>query len=55
MLETMPEPHSTWSLVDRAKWLRAAASIFAILYESDGDGEITIEAGEPKRPLQREP
>jgi hypothetical protein len=29
----LPKPNSTWSIEDRAKWLRAAAIIFNLVYK----------------------
>ncbi|MGA7457976.1 MAG: hypothetical protein WBW51_11770 [Methyloceanibacter sp.] len=38
LVERLPKPNSIWSLDDRAKWLRTAASIFDLVYKV-GDGE----------------
>jgi hypothetical protein len=36
----LPKPNSIWSLEDRAKWLRAAAIIFNLVYQpSDADSK----------------
>jgi hypothetical protein len=32
LVKRLPKPDSTWSLEDRAKWLRAAAIIFNLVY-----------------------
>jgi hypothetical protein len=38
LLDRLPKPNGIWSLDDRAKWLRTAASIFGLVYKmSDGD------------------
>ena len=37
-MERLPKPNGIWSLDDRAKWLRTAASIFDLVY-AVGDGE----------------
>jgi hypothetical protein len=37
-VERLPKPNGIWSLDDRAKWLRTAASIFDLVYKV-GDGE----------------
>jgi hypothetical protein len=44
LVNRLPRPDSTWSLDDRAKWLRTAAGIFGLVYKTrDGDhGEISI-------------
>jgi hypothetical protein len=33
LVKKLPTPNSTWSLEDRAKWLRAAAIIFNLVYK----------------------
>jgi len=38
LVNRLPEPDSIWSLNDRIKWLRTAANIFGLIYES-GEGE----------------
>ncbi len=38
LVERLPQPNGIWSLDDRAKWLRTAASIFDLVYKV-GDGE----------------
>jgi hypothetical protein len=38
LLDRLPKPNALWSLEDRAKWLRTAASIFGLVYKSS-DGE----------------
>jgi hypothetical protein len=37
LVDRLPKPNGTWSLEDRAKWLRAAASIFSVIYKTSGD------------------
>jgi hypothetical protein len=42
LVKRLPKPDSTWSLEDRAKWLRAAAIIFNLVYkpgEADSNAE----------------
>jgi 3-methyladenine DNA glycosylase AlkD len=41
----LPKPNSIWSLEDRAKWLRAAAMAFNLVYKADesGDADLKIE------------
>jgi len=46
LLETLPEPQQEWPLEAQAKWLQTAASVFGLIYKSDG-GQIKIEA-QPK-------
>jgi hypothetical protein len=38
LVDRLPKPDATWSLDDRAKWLRTAASVFDLVYQR-GDGE----------------
>lgn len=38
LFERLPKPDEVWSLEDRARWLRTAASIFALVYRA-GEGE----------------
>ncbi len=33
LVERLPEPDSIWSLDERAKWLRTAASVFDLVYK----------------------
>ncbi len=42
LLDTLPEPHTNWTIEGRAKWLQAAAHIFDLIY--NGSGEIDIKA-----------
>jgi hypothetical protein len=39
LVDRLPKPNGVWSLDDRAKWLRTAASIFDLVYQA-GDGEL---------------
>jgi hypothetical protein len=38
LVERLPKPNGIWSLDDRAKWLRTAASVFDLVYQAE-DGE----------------
>jgi hypothetical protein len=38
LVDRLPKPNAIWSLEDRAKWLRTAASIFDLVYKAK-DGE----------------
>lgn len=53
LVERLPKPDCTWSLTDRAKWLRTAASIFGLVYKaSDSDGQairVVFFKDEPER------
>lgn len=46
LLQTLPEPETTWMIEGRAKWLQAAANIFDLIYK--GDGTITVSAAPAK-------
>jgi hypothetical protein len=35
LMDKLPKPNTTWSLEERAKWLRAAAIIFNLVYSAD--------------------
>lgn len=37
LVDKLPKPNTIWSIEDRAKWLRAAAILFNLIYRSDGD------------------
>ena len=52
LVARLPKPDTAWPLEDRAKWLRTAASIFALVYrtgEEEGherdEGEIGVALG----------
>lgn len=38
LIDRLPKPNGIWSLDDRARWLRTAASVFDLVYQA-GDGE----------------
>lgn len=42
LLQELPRAHEKWEFQKRAKWLQTAASIFDMIYEDDGVGEIKI-------------
>ena len=42
LVKKLPKPNSTWPLEDRAKWLRAAAIIFNLVYKP-GEADSKIE------------
>jgi hypothetical protein len=46
LMELLPKPDNIWSIEERVKWLRLAAGIFDLGYETgDGEqGEISIVA-----------
>jgi hypothetical protein len=40
LLKTLPPPETEWKVADQAKWLQTAASIFGLIYKSDGGVEV---------------
>lgn len=57
LVDRLPKPNAVWSLDERAKWLRTAASVFGLVYkDSDGEQrEIGIVCGKGDAPLARFP
>jgi hypothetical protein len=49
LVERLPESDEVWSLDERAKWLRTAASIFALVYRASEaeEGEIGVVVAKP--------
>ena len=37
LVDKLPIPNTIWSIEDRAKWLRAAAILFNLVYRTEGD------------------
>ena len=37
LVSKLPKPNTTWSLEERAKWLRAAAIIFNLVYKPEAN------------------
>ena len=37
-----PPPESEWDETKRADWLRTAASIFKLIYKSNGTGTVEV-------------
>ena len=35
LVDRLPKPNAVWSIEDRAKWLRAAAILFNLVYRAD--------------------
>lgn len=42
LIEKLPDPNTGWNLVDRAKWLNAAANIFDLMYQGGDDEGIKV-------------
>jgi len=47
LLDTLPAPQTNWTVEGRAKWLQAAANIFDLIYQGDGNIEIKAKSEEP--------
>jgi hypothetical protein len=46
LVDRLPKPDTIWSLEDRAKWLRAAAIIFNLVYKADEAKESAAKIGD---------
>ena len=46
LVERLPKPDVVWPLEDRAKWLRTAAAIFALVYRTGDEEGQEREEGE---------
>jgi hypothetical protein len=55
LVERLPRPDQFWALDDRAKWLRTAATIFALVYKTrPGDeGEIGVVLSKRAAPQEK--
>lgn len=42
LVEQLPSPGSTWEARDRAKWIRAAISVFDLVYDAEDPRPITV-------------
>lgn len=53
LVDRLPKPNAIWSLEERAKWLRTAASVFGLIYkDSDAEQrEIGIVFAQGRAPL----
>ena len=40
LVDKLPEPNSIWSIDDRAKWLKAAAMAFNLVYRFPGSEDL---------------
>ena len=49
LFERLPKPDEVWSLEDRTRWLRTAASIFALVYRAGEGEEGEIDIGPVKQ------
>jgi hypothetical protein len=46
LLDTLPEPNTNWAIEGRAKWLQAAANIFDLIYQGNGEIDIRAKTGD---------
>ena len=53
LVERLPKPNVAWSLEDRAKWLRTAASIFDLVYRTEDGEQRELSIGFAKRGAER--
>jgi hypothetical protein len=49
LVDRLPKPNGVWSLDDRAKWLRTAASVFDLVYKAGDDEQRGISVGITER------
>lgn len=45
LLDKLPDEHTEWPTAERAKWLKAAAQIFDLMYESGDDRAVQVSVG----------
>ncbi|HVJ09250.1 MAG TPA: hypothetical protein VM554_12790 [Acidisarcina sp.] len=46
LLKTLPQPETAWGIDDRTKWIRAAASIFDVIYSADDEVFMRVADGD---------
>ena len=49
LLQTLPAAGTVWAIEGRAAWLKAAAQNFTLMYQGEGDIEITASAPQIRR------
>jgi hypothetical protein len=42
MLDELPPPKTQWSKAEQADWLDAMATLFQVIYKSEGGGEVAV-------------
>jgi hypothetical protein len=59
LVERLPKRNETWSLDERAKWLRTAASLFGLVYKASDDEQreisvvfVQANSGRPNRVMR---
>ena len=53
LVDRLPKANGVWSLEERAKWLRTAASIFDLVYKADENEQREIGISLAKRDIER--
>ena len=53
LVARLPKANSTWTLDNRAKWLRTAVSIFDLVYEANDGEDMEIGVVFSKREIER--
>ena len=53
LIDRLPKPNSIWSLDDRARWLRTAASVFDLVYQAGDDEQREISVAFAKQETSR--
>ena len=43
LIASLPAPDAVWSATDRADWLRAAESLFHLVYRAEDEVEVDVE------------
>ena len=47
LVDKLPRPDTVWSIDDRAKWLKAAAMAFNLVYRTDEGSEADLKIEKP--------
>ena len=53
LVERLPKPNVAWSMEDRAKWLRTAASVFDLVYKTEDGEQRELSIGYARRSAER--
>jgi hypothetical protein len=53
LIDRLPKPNGIWSLDDRARWLRTAASVFDLVYQAGDDEQREISVAFAKQETSR--
>jgi len=47
LVNKLPKPNTIWSIDDRARWLKAAAMAFSLIYKTDEGNEADLKIERP--------